>query len=135
MENLRTKLGRLRCGPQRLTVVVLFMLLTALARAQTTGALYITSPANGAQVEGRFVSIQFELMPNAVGGRISANGIPEFRVQLDRQAPVPTSDTEYILQWLSPGWHTVSVWLVDANGVPIHGAKDQVRFNVEPYGP
>jgi hypothetical protein len=108
----------------------LFILFTALARAQTTRALYITSPANGAQVDGSLVRIQYELMPG-----ISVNGIPQFRVQLDRQRPVLTSDREYILNWLSPGWHTVTVSLLDANGTPIYGAQDRVQFNVEPYGP
>ena len=130
MDNLRSRLGGPRCGPQRFIIVILFILLTALARAQTTRALYITSPANGAQGDGSLVRIQFELMPG-----VSVNGIPEFRVQLDRQPPVLTSDTKYILNWLSPGWHTVTVWLVDANGIPIFGAQDQVQFNVEPYGP
>jgi hypothetical protein len=115
---------------QRFIVFILFILFTALAWAQTTRALYITSPANGAQVDGSLVRVQFELTPG-----ISINGIPQFRVQLDRQPPVLTSDTEYILSWLSPGWHTVTVWLVDANGTPIFGAQDRVQFNVEPYGP
>ncbi|HVP52989.1 MAG TPA: hypothetical protein VMT05_12805 [Terriglobales bacterium] len=130
MENRRSKLRGPGCGPQRLIIVILFILCTALARAQTTRALHITSPANGAQVEGRLVMVQFELMPG-----ISVNGIPKFRLQLDRQPPVLTSDNEYILNWLSPGWHTVTVWLLDANGTPIYGVQDQVQFNVEPYGP
>lgn len=129
MGNLRSKLEGPRCGPGRFIIVILFIL-TALAQAQTTGALYITSPAKGAQVEGRLVTIQYELMPG-----ISVNGMPKFRVQLDRQPPVLTSDRECILNWLSPGWHTVTVWLLDANDTPIYGAQDQVQFNVEPYGP
>jgi hypothetical protein len=106
-------------------VLVPFLLLSSLAQTQTTGALFITSPANGTRVDGRLVRVQFELTPG-----ISANGIPEFRVQLDRQSPALISDTEYILYWLSPGWHTVTVSLVDANGTPIFGARNQVQFEV-----
>jgi hypothetical protein len=106
-------------------LLAVFILPVSLAQAQTTAALYVTSPGNGTQVNGRFVSIQFELLPG-----VSANGIPEFRVQLDRQSPMLVSDTEYVLYWLSPGWHTVTVSLVDANGTPIFGAQNQVQFEV-----
>jgi hypothetical protein len=71
------------------------------------------------------VTIQFEISPG-----ISANGTAEFRVQLDQQAPVLISNTEYDLHWLSPGWHTVTVSLVDANGTPIFGAQTQFQFEV-----
>jgi len=71
------------------------------------------------------VTIQFELSEG-----VSANGIPAFRVQLDQQSPVLLSDTEYNLYWLSPGWHTVTVSLVDANGTPMFGAQNQVQFEV-----
>jgi hypothetical protein len=96
-----------------------------LAQAQTTGALYILSPANGQNIETRFVRLQFELVPG-----VSANGIPEFKVQLDKENPALTSDTEYFFYWLSPGWHSVSVSLVDANGTPIFGVQNQVQFYV-----
>ena len=125
MGKLRSRFGRSRCGPRQFIVVILFILVIPLARAQSSGALYISSPASGAQVDGSSVKIHFELMPG-----VSANGIPEFRVRLDRQSPVLTSDNEYILKWLSPGLHTVTVWLVDANGTPIFGARDQVQFYV-----
>jgi len=108
---------------QRFIVLILLIMSITLARAQTTSALYITTPANGARVDGGSVTIQFGLMPG-----ISANGIPAFRVQLDRQTPVLIRDTEYILNWLSPGWHTLTVWLVDANGTPIFSVLNQVQF-------
>lgn len=71
------------------------------------------------------VTVHFEMTSG-----VSANGIPTFRVQLNRQSPVLISDTEYDLYWLSPGWHTVAVSLVDANGTPIFGAQSQVQFEV-----
>ena len=107
----------------RFMVFILFAVFVA--QAQTTGALYITSPAGGSRVDGSLVKIQFGLMPG-----VSAAGIPEFQVQLDGQSPVLTSDTEFILNRLSPGWHTVTVWLVDANGTAIFGAQNQVQFYV-----
>jgi hypothetical protein len=95
------------------------------AQAQITGALSVSSPANDTRVDGRMVTIQFE-----VASGISANGIPAFRVQLDRQSPVLITDTEYDLFCLSPGWHTVTINLVDANGTPMFGAQTQVQFEV-----
>jgi hypothetical protein len=123
MWNLRSRLGGPGCGPQRFIVLILFILFIALPRAH--GALHITSPASGANVDGSSVRIEFELTPG-----VSANGIPEFRIQLDRQSPVLTSDTECFLNWVSPGWHTLIVWLVDANGTPIFGEQNQVQFFV-----
>jgi hypothetical protein len=106
-------------------VLAVFVFFISLARAQITGALHVTSPVNGRRLDGRMVTIQFEISPG-----ISANGIPAFRVQLDQQSPVLISHTEYDLHWLSPGWHTVTVSLVDANGTPIFGAQTQVQFEV-----
>lgn len=114
---------------RRFTVVILFVLWISLARADTTGALYIISPANGTQVDGRLVTIKFGLAPG-----VSPAGIPTFRVRLDRQSPVLITDTEYILNWLSPGWHTVTITLVDANGTPVFGAQNQVQFEVRADG-
>ena len=95
------------------------------AQAQTTGALYILSPANGQKIDTGFVRVQFGVVPG-----VSANGIPEFKVQLDRENPVLTSDTECVFNWLAPGWHNVTVSLVDANGTLIYGAQNQVQFYV-----
>ena len=112
---------------QRFMFLIPFMLIISLAQAQTTGALYITSPANGVRVDGILVKVQFGLDPG-----VSVTGIPEFWVELDRECPVRTTNTEYILYWLSPGWHTVRVWLVDATGTRIFGAQSQVQFEVGP---
>ena len=113
----------------RVALSIVLILITAyvpgLAQAQTTGALYILSPANGQKFDTSFVRLQFELVPG-----VSANGIPEFKVQLDKENPVLTSDTEYFFYWLTPGWHSVSVSLVDANGTPIFGVQNQVQFYV-----
>jgi hypothetical protein len=106
-------------------VLAVFIVFISLAQAQITGALHVTSPVDGRRLDGRMVTIQFEISPG-----ISANGIPAFRVQLDQQSPVLISNTEYDLHWLSPGWHTVTVSLVDANGTPIFGAQTQVQFEV-----
>lgn len=120
----RSRRGGINLSPAAIVLVV-FIFFISLAQAQTRGALQITSPANGTHVEGRMVMIQFELSSG-----VSANGIPAFRVQLDRQSPVLITDTEYVLYWLSPGWHTWAVSLVDANGTPIFNAHDQVQFEV-----
>ena len=109
-----------------LTLVLLGLLLVSgLAQAQTTAALYILSPADGQKIDTSFVRVQFELAPG-----VSANGIPEFKVQLDKEDPVLISDTECFFYWLTPGLHSVTVWLVDANGTPIYGVRTQVQFYV-----
>ena len=110
-------------------LLVVFLLSIPIAQAQITAALYVTAPANSARVDGSFVTVQFRLTAG-----ISANGIPEFRVQLDREDPALISDTEYVIYGLSPGWHTVTVTLVDANGTPIFGARNQVQFEVTGEG-
>ena len=128
LEVRRSKARRRQSGIRlRLSAIVLAVLVSfiSLAQAQTTGALHVSSPANGTRVDGRMVIVQFELSPG-----ISANGIPTFRVQLDRQSPTLITDTECILYWVSPGWHTVTISLVDANGTPIFGAQNQVQFEV-----
>lgn len=128
LEVWRLKWRRRQLGVNlRLPAIVLavFIFFISLAQAQITGALHVTSPVDGRRLDGRMVTIQFEISPG-----ISANGIPAFRVQLDQQSPVLISNTEYDLHWLSPGWHTVTVSLVDANGTPIFGAQTQVQFEV-----
>ena len=114
---------------QRVIFLSVFILFVGVVQAQTTGALYINSPVNGARVDGSFVRVQFGLTPG-----VSAAGIPAFRVQVDRQSPMLITDTECILNWLSPGWHTVSIALVDANGIGIFGAQNQVQFYVRGNG-
>ena len=98
----------------------------ALAQAPRSGALYIVSPVNEQKIDTSFVRVQFELVPG-----VSGNGIPRFRVQVDKETPVLTSDTEYNFFWLAPGWHSITVSLVDANGTPIYGVQDQVQFYFE----
>jgi Flp pilus assembly protein TadG len=60
---------------------------------------------------------------------------PTFQVQLDRRDPVQTTSTDQSFSGLTPGTHTVSVELVDANGTPINGSHTQIQFTVGPAQP
>ncbi len=93
--------------------------------------LRITSPKTGERLKQNFVNVQFEL----TNGGASAAGMPNFELKLDSQDPVTTNSTNYTFTGLTPGAHIVTVQLVDANGTPIAGARNQIQFVVEPPAP
>ena len=85
--------------------------------------LRITAPTAGQKVAQTFVTLRWELTnPGA------AAGTPNFQVRLDNRDPVTTTDTQQDLTGLSPGTHTVTILLVDANGTPVMGAVARVNF-------
>jgi hypothetical protein len=88
--------------------------------------LRITSPRAGERVRQAFINVQFELTNSGA----SAAGMPNFQVKLDSQDPVSTNSTSHTFSGLSPGPHTVTVQLVDANGTPVAGARSEVQFVV-----
>jgi hypothetical protein len=91
-----------------------------------SSVLRITAPRQGERLRQNFVNIQFEL----TNGGASAAGVPNFQLKLDSQDPVTTNSTNYTFTGLTPGPHTVTVQLVDANGTPIAGARSEVPFVV-----
>ncbi len=93
-------------------------------QAGDAAGLRIISPHQGERLKQDFVSVSYELGNNGA----SASSTPNFQIQLDGQDPVTTSSTEYTFTGLAPGTHTVTVQLVDANGTPIAGARNQVQF-------
>ncbi len=111
-----------------LILVLLVFGLGALAAQQAAApALKILAPDNGAKISTAFVDVRYELLTPAV-----ASGKPDYLVQLDATDPVRTSDTQHTFTGLTPGQHTVSVEVVDANSTPVPGTRTQVQFNVLP---
>jgi hypothetical protein len=88
--------------------------------------LRIISPRSGERLRQSFVNIQFELTNDGA----SASGTPNFQLRLDDRDPVTTTSTTQTFTGLTPGAHTVTVQLVDANGTPIAGARSEVQFVV-----
>jgi hypothetical protein len=91
-----------------------------------SGVLRITAPRQGERLRQNFINVQFEL----TNGGASAAGVPNFQLKLDSQDPVATNSTNYTFTGLTPGPHTVTVQLVDANGTPVAGARSEVPFVV-----
>jgi len=122
-------------------IFVTFVFLIATGFAQTTAtpsgqappaptnmassSVRIVSPQASEKIRDNFVDVRFEITnPGA-----SVN-TPTFQVQLDGRDPVQTTSTDQTFNGLTPGTHTVSVELVDANGTPINGSRTQVQFTV-----
>jgi hypothetical protein len=94
--------------------------------AAPQSAVSILKPASGEKLHQTFVAVSFSLTNPAA----SAAGAPNFRLRLDSQDPVTTTSTDYTFTGLTPGAHTVTVQLVDANGTPVPGAQAVVQFSV-----
>jgi len=93
-------------------------------QAGNVAGLRIVSPHQGERLKQDFVSVSYELGNSGA----AASSTPNFQIQLDGKDPVTTSSTEYTFTGLAPGAHTVTVQLIDANGTPISGARNQVQF-------
>lgn len=111
---------------KRAYFVILFIILAATAIAQTGGAISITKPASGAKVQQNSVTVAYALTNPAV----SASGTPTFEIRLDSRDPVTTTATDHTFTGVTPGPHTITVQLVDANGTPVNGGKAEVHFTV-----
>lgn len=94
------------------------------------GAIRLNSPRMDERIGQDFVRVQFELTNPGV----AASPSPTFMIRLDDRDPVTTSTTEQTFTGLTPGTHSVSVTLVDANGVPIQGSSVTARFTVSQRG-
>jgi hypothetical protein len=88
-------------------------------------AVKILEPKAGARLTVDFVQLRYDLENTA-----SASGTPTFRLRLDAADPVDTTDTSYTFSGLAPGQHSVSITVVDANGVPVSGTQNEVKFTV-----
>ena len=98
--------------------------ITGTVSAQTS-LVHILSPVPNQQLSTSYVDVNYELVnPGADGGS------PNFQIQLDARDQVNSSDTTYTFTGLTPGKHTLTVQLVDANGTPISGGRSTVVFFV-----
>ncbi len=86
-------------------------------------ALRILSPAAGQLLNQNFVTVKYELTNTGVSTS------PNFRVQLDGRDPIITTFSEYTFTSVTPGQHTLTVELVDANNTPVTNARAEVHFN------
>ena len=143
-------LGRVMGRPAKLILIAL-LTVTLLAGAQTTSAppsresggsspaggtvnpapqsalIRILTPLASQKLTNNFTTVGFELTsPTAYPGA------PNFVIQMDGNDPVRTSQTQQNFTGLTPGAHTVTVELVDANGAPIAGGRATVQFFVAP---
>ena len=104
--------------------------------ASPQGALTILQPTPGAKIRDTALTVKYALAnPGA-----TAAGTPNFQLRLDSRDPVNTTATEYTFTGLTPGAHSLTVQLVDANGTPVQGAQAVVPFTVlqqttRAYGP
>lgn len=97
--------------------------------AAAPSVVRIVSPQQGQKLQQNVVSVQYTFQP-----RQNAINPPRqiFQVQLDNRDPVQTEQAETTFTGLTPGNHTVTIQLVDANGVAVDGSRSQVQFSVMP---
>jgi hypothetical protein len=90
------------------------------------GALRVNTPTANERISQTFVHVTYQLLNTGV----SAAASPNFTVQLDGNDPVTTTANDYTFTGLTPGPHTVTVTLVDANGSPIANSSVATKFTV-----
>jgi hypothetical protein len=91
----------------------------------------IVSPQPGAALQQDGVQVRYQVQP---AQNTPVPPSPNFVVRLDERDPVQTQDTETTFTGLRPGKHTITVDLVDANGIAIPGSRTQVEFTVVAQG-
>lgn len=89
-----------------------------------SSSLRITSPTVGERVGSTQVTVQYEITNRGADAASS----PTYQVQLDGRDPAETMDNSYTFNGLTPGKHSITVQLVDANHNPIGGSQAVVHF-------
>jgi hypothetical protein len=112
----------------KITFLVFFAVVVCIAVTQTTAGLIIISPNDGQKIYTSAVNVRYKLTEG-----VGAASTPMFRLQLDGRDVLRTSNTEYTFTGLRLGTHTVTVFLVDANGTPVAGVQDQVQFSITSF--
>ena len=90
------------------------------------GALRVNTPKANEKIAQNFVRVSYQLVNRGADPASS----PNFTIQLDGNDPVTTTTLDYTFTGLTPGPHTVTVTLVDANGVPIANSSVSTKFTV-----
>ena len=89
------------------------------------GALRVNTPRANETISQSFIHVTYQLVNPGVAPS------PNFSVQLDGNDPVTTTAFDYTFTGLTPGTHTITVTLVDANGVPIANSSVSTKFVVK----
>jgi hypothetical protein len=89
-------------------------------------ALRVNTPKANENISQTFVHVTYQLTNTG----ISAAASPTFTIQLDGNDPVNTTASDYTFTGLTPGAHTVTVTLADANGSPIAHSSVSTKFTV-----
>ena len=97
---------------------------TATSHKTTRRVIHIVSPAFGENLEGTSVSIRYEVSSTK---RTSARPTM-FRIQMDSQPPVETTETAYTFDSLTPGQHGVTVELLDSRNRPVSSSLVKTSF-------
>jgi hypothetical protein len=87
----------------------------------------ILTPVAGQKLADNSATVRVELT-----SQTAYVGAPLYLVQVDGNDPVRTPQTQQTFSGLSPGAHTVTVQLIDANGAPVTGGRAGVQFFVTP---
>ena len=88
-------------------------------------AIRVLSPKPGEKVTQSVLRVTYELATP-----ISADSNPRFELRLDTRDPERIRDTEHTFTGLTPGPHTLSIQLIDANDRPVPGARAEIEFMV-----
>jgi hypothetical protein len=97
---------------------------TAANHATTRRVIHIVSPTSGENLEGSSVSIRYEVSSTK---RTSARSTT-FRIQMDAQPPVETTETAYTFDSVAPGPHDVTVELLDSRKRPLSSSLVKTSF-------
>jgi hypothetical protein len=92
--------------------------------AATRHLIHIVSPASGENLEGTSVSIRYEVSPP----KRTSTHPSAFRIQMDSQPPVDTTETVYTFDSVIPGPHDVTVELLDSRNRPIGSSLARASF-------
>lgn len=92
--------------------------------ANTRHVIHIVSPAFGENLQGTSVSIRYEVSSTK---RTSARPTM-FRIQMDSQPAVETTETAYTFDSLAPGPHDVTVELLDSRDRPLASSLVKTSF-------
>jgi hypothetical protein len=106
----------------------------ALQRTKPTAprrVVHIVVPDSDQSLKATSVVVRYEVSSHK---RTSARA-DLFRVQLDSQPPIETSDTTYTFDGMTPGQHDLSVELLDAKHRPILASKAEMSFVTESPDP
>jgi hypothetical protein len=97
---------------------------TASKHAITRRVIHIVSPAFGENLEGTSVSIRYDVSST----KRTSSRPTTFRIQMDSQPSVETTETAYTFDSVAPGPHDVTVELLDSRNRPLSSSLVKTSF-------